>query len=406
VNRPALPDRPAPLDRLARLIAFAARTHAPHQAALLRIGLGGVAAAFLLREWPHRRLLYGDRSPWAPDMAAQVVAEDHRFSVLLWSGGHWWFELVYHGAIVAAVLLTLGWRTRGTSVAFLVAVVSFDSRNPYLGDAGDNALRVMAVYLAFTRCGAVWSLDAHRRARARRQRRPAYDRAGVTLWQALGVLLLWVSDGFPHTAWAAVLWAFWAAHGLWYAAQRWPRGRQVRDLLDAATAMLHNCAMLVIAAQVCLIYATAGWYKVQGTLWQEGSGLYYALNLDYFMPWPALAGLLTHSMLVVFSLSYGTVFAQVTFPFLLGYRRLKNALLAVLMLEHLAIAVVLGIPFLSAMMIVSDAVFLPTSFLLSLGTRRPPRRGAGQPAVAGAPGQRYRTRRPGVRFPQAAGRAR
>ena len=132
--------------------------------------------------------------------------------------------------------------------------------------------------------------------------------------------------------------------------------------------MLHNSAMLVIATQVCFIYGTAGWYKVQGDLWQEGSGLYYALHLDYFMPWPALAGLLTHSMLAVYLLSYGTVIVQVAFPFLLGYRRLKNALLAAMMLEHLAIAVILGIPFLSAMMIVSDAVFLPTSFLLLLGT--------------------------------------
>lgn len=365
------------MNRLARLITFAARTRAPYQAALFRIGLGAIAAAFLLREWPHRRLLYGDRSPWSAEMAARVVEEDHGFSVLLWSGGHWWFELVYHGAIVAAVLLMLGWRTRGTSVVFLVAVLSIESRNTYLGDAGDNALRVMAVYLAFTRCGAVWSLDAHRRARARRQRRPAYDKAGVALWQALGVVLLWVSDGFPHTVWAAVLWAFWAAHGLWYAAHRWSWGHPARELLDAATAMLHNCAMLVIAVQVCLIYATAGWYKVQGSLWQEGSALYYALHLDYFMPWPTLADLLTHSMLAVFSLSYGTVITQVAFPFLLGYRRLKNVLLAVMMLEHLAIAVVLGIPFLSAMMIVSDAVFLPTSFLLLLGahcarwTRRP-----------------------------------
>lgn len=361
-------DRLSPLDRLTRLITFAARTHASYQAALFRIGLGGIAAAFLLREWPHRRLLYGDRSPWSPEMAARVVEEEHRFSVLLWSGGHWWFELVYHGAIVASVLLMLGWRTRATSVVFLVAVLSIESRNIYLGDAGDNALRVMALYLAFTRCGAVWSLDARRRARARRQGEAVDDRAGVAMWQALGVLLLWVSDGFPHTAWAAVLWAFWAAYGVWYAAHRWAWGYRARDLLDAATAMLHNCAMLVIAVQVCLIYGTAGWYKIQGALWQEGSGLHYALHLDYFAPWPALAGLLAHSMLVVYLLSYGTVIVQAAFPFLLGYRRLKSVLLAALMLEHLAIGVVLGIPFLSAMMIVSDAVFLPTSFLLLLGT--------------------------------------
>lgn len=48
--------------------------------------------------------------------------------------------------------------------------------------------------------------------------------------------------------------------------------------MDAAASMVHNAAMLTIAAQVCLIYATAGWYKVQGSRWQEGSALHYALN--------------------------------------------------------------------------------------------------------------------------------
>ncbi len=28
------------------------------------------------------------------------------------------------------------------------------------------------------------------------------------------------------------------------------------------------------------------WYKIQGTRWQDGTALYYPLNLDYFTPWP------------------------------------------------------------------------------------------------------------------------
>lgn len=41
----------------------------------------------------------------------------------------------------------------------------------------------------------------------------------------------------------------------------------------------------MIMAEVCLIYATAGWYKIQGSRWQDGTALYYPLGLDYFTPW-------------------------------------------------------------------------------------------------------------------------
>ncbi|WP_159311521.1 hypothetical protein [Streptomyces fradiae] len=125
--------------------------------------------------------------------------------------------------------------------------------------------------------------------------------------------------------------------------------------------------MVVIGAQVCLIYATAGWYKIQGTRWQEGSALYYALHLDYFAPWPWLSAALAGNALLVLALTYLTVAVQVAFPFTLANRRLKNALLAVMIAEHAGIAVLLGIPFLSLVMIVCDLVFLPTSFLTRLG---------------------------------------
>ncbi len=133
--------------------------------------------------------------------------------------------------------------------------------------------------------------------------------------------------------------------------------------------MVHNCAMLVIAVEVVLIYATAGWYKVQGTRWQDGTALYYPLHLDYFTPWPGLSALVGSALLPVFLISYGTVIVQVAFPFTLLNRRVKNVLLAVMMLEHTGIAVLLGLPVFSLAMIAADAVFLPTGALLWLAAR-------------------------------------
>lgn len=138
-------------------------------------------------------------------------------------------------------------------------------------------------------------------------------------------------------------------------------------LLDVVTNVIHNGALFVIASEACLIYATAGWYKIQGSRWQDGTAVYYPLHLDYFSPWPALADLLAGSGTMVMLVTYGTVIVQVAFPFTLFNRRVKNVLLALMMTEHAVIAVLLGLPFFSLAMIATDAVFLPTSFLRRLG---------------------------------------
>jgi len=302
--------------------AFTERTVGPYQAAVLRIGIGLAWGGFLLREWPNRRVLYGDRSPWSAELADRLLADTHAFTALSWSSSRWWFEAVYLLAVAAAVLLVLGWRTRATSVLFALTVLSLQNRNVLVGDGGDNVVHLMALYLVLTRCGRVWSLDA---------RRPRRE---------------------PRGEWGAVR--------------------------DALATMVHNCAMLVIAVQVVLIYSTAGWYKVQGSRWQDGTAVHYPLHLDYFTPWPWLSALLGASLLVTFLLSYGTVLAQVAFPFTLANRRLKNVLLALVMAEHLAIALTLGLPFFSLAMIAADAVFLPTAALLWVE-----RRVTGRPQISG-----------------------
>jgi len=347
----------------------------PYQAAVLRIGFALVFAAFLLREWPHRLVLYGPRSAWSGPMERQFLVSDHAFTLLAWSDSRLWFELVYALAIAVSLALALGWRTRAMSVLFMVAVLSVQNRAVLVGDGGDNVLHIMAIYLAFTRCGQVWSLDSRRRARREPDAPGATaDRPGMLLWALLGAaLLLAQCTGFATpgmltaSGWGTVLWAFWALAAVRRLAAR--RSAVLDDLLDRLGNLLHGCALLVIAAETCLIYATAGWYKVQGDLWQHGTALYYPLHLGYFMPWPALSQALAAHPVPVFLLSYGTVVVQVGFPFLVFHRRIKNLLLVLLVLEHLGIAVLLGLPFFSAAMVAADLVFLPTWLLLRLDAR-------------------------------------
>ncbi|MFG3095076.1 HTTM domain-containing protein [Streptomyces sp. NPDC048202] len=346
----------------------------PYQSAVIRIGFAGTWLLFLLREFPHRRELYGPAGPWSWNLAHQLIAENHAFTVLMWSDGQLWFEVCYLLAVLASAALLVGWRTRTAAVLFMVGVLSLQNRSVFMGDGGDNVLHLMSLYLVFTRCGQVWSLDARRAgraeaARAREERVPA-DRVGPVLWVVSGVVLVTAALTGRFTGdWLvpALLWTAWAGLGLWWAAGRWGRSPQLRMLLDVLANVVHNAALAVIMAEACLIYATAGWYKIQGSRWQDGTAVYYPLHLDYFSPWPALADLMSASGVIMMIATYGTVIVQVAFPFTLFNRRVKNVLLVLMMTEHAVIAVVLGLPFFSLAMITADAVFLPTAFLLLLG---------------------------------------
>jgi hypothetical protein len=347
----------------------------PYQTAVIRIGFAATWLLFLLREFPHRQEMYGPDGPWKWDLAQRLVADNHAFTILMWSDSQVWFETVYALAVLSALLLLMGWRTRTMSVLFMVGVLSLQNRSIFMGDGGDNVIHLMAIYLVFTRCGQVWSLDARRarlareaRARGDLPRAGAQDRVGLVLWAALGLLLgAATGAGRLSPGWLAIFWGLWAVQALWWAVGRLARAAEPRILLDVIANAVHNAALLVIMAEACLIYATAGWYKIQGSRWQDGTAVYYPLHLDYFSPWPALSDLLASHGTMVMLVTYGTVAVQVAFPFTLINRRVKNVLLAAMMTEHAVIAVVLGLPFFSLAMIAADAVFLPTSFLRRLG---------------------------------------
>ncbi|MEU6893043.1 HTTM domain-containing protein [Streptomyces sp. NPDC046557] len=328
------------LDRMGVLVALLIeRPVSLYGAAVLRIGYGLLYLVFLLREFPHRDEIWGPGSPWTPALARQLFDQTGWVSILTLSDSRAYFECCYAAAVLTSVLFMLGWRTRVVSVLFAVIVASFHARAVFMTDGGDNLFLLMAVYLVFTACGRRWSLDA------RRKSRPAADGGR----------------------------------------QR----RRFREFGRTASTVLHNCGMFVIAAQVCFLYGSAGLYKVQGGSWGNGTALHYVLNLDLFRPWPALSLLLDEHPVAVAVAGYLTVLLQVAFPFVL-FGRLKYPVLIMLVGLHLGIAVLLGLPIFSGVMVVADAVFLPDRFYRSLGclcsrSSRPPGFGKGRAAVRGEP---------------------
>ncbi|MER6127385.1 HTTM domain-containing protein [Streptomyces sp. NPDC001795] len=368
----------------------------PYQAAIVRIGFALTFGLYLIREWPHRLVLYGPANPWGFGLARRLIDENGAFSMLVWTRSELWFELVYNGTIVVSLLLFLGWHTRTMSLLFMAGVLSLMNSSVLLGDGGDTLIHLVASYLVLTRCGQVWSLDARRRERAAVLGRAGGDRVGVALWVFFGLALaIGQMTGFAQLlwGWALFFWGMWIVHALWFLAERRPLS-QLRATSDVIANLVHNAGMLVIAAQVCILYTTAGWYKIQGARWQDGTAVHYPLHLHYFEPWAPLSRALDSNSTMLTAITYGTVIVQVAFPFTLLNRRVKNVLLPIMMAEHASIAVICGLPFFSMAMVFADAIFLPTGFLRWVGSNvvaardrmigRVRRRGAPQTETAGA----------------------
>jgi hypothetical protein len=64
--------------------------------------------------------------------------------------------------LVSAVALTLGWHSRMAALAVFVLIHSFQQRSPFVFNSGDGLIRVLAVVLVFSSCGAALSLDRRR----------------------------------------------------------------------------------------------------------------------------------------------------------------------------------------------------------------------------------------------------
>lgn len=73
---------------------------------------------------------------------------------------------LYGVLVAAAVCVAIGYRTRLATVVVLVAMLSFQRRNPFLFNGGDMLLRIVGLYLALAPAGAALSVDRWRRHRA------------------------------------------------------------------------------------------------------------------------------------------------------------------------------------------------------------------------------------------------
>lgn len=165
--------------------------------ALVRIALGLVVFTWTLS-------LAGDLFPFFGRHGIQPAPPrpPGSWSVLEVANGDVALGAVYASLLMAAVALTIGFHSRLASVVVFVGLLSFTRQSPYVFNAGDHLMRVLAFYVMLAPVGASLSVDRWR--------------AQHSLWEfparapwALRLIQLQLSVVYLAAAWAKARGVMW-----------------------------------------------------------------------------------------------------------------------------------------------------------------------------------------------------
>ncbi|MGI8904597.1 MAG: HTTM domain-containing protein [Solirubrobacteraceae bacterium] len=240
-------------------------------------------------------------------------------------------QLLFVVLLIASIALIAGYHTRIAALVVFVGILSFERRNFYVFNTGDGLLKVLAFYLMLAPAGASLSLDRWRSARER-------------FWE------------FPARA---------------------------------------PCALRLMQIQLSVLYISGLWVKVQGTTWNNGTAVGYAMRISDVTRLP-LPPFLLHSGLMSNLMTYGTLAIEASVPILVWNRRLRPwAILAGVCL-HVGIGWSIRVGFFTGAMLTLYLSFLDPAWaqsrLLGLRDRWQQRSGAGaRPGARGREAAPQRT---------------
>ncbi|MDV8004837.1 HTTM domain-containing protein [Rhodococcus sp. IEGM 1318] len=287
---------------------------------LLRIAYGVCFLIILASNAPQWKTLWGSDSIYS---FHEMVTDQNRARSLnlfmAFNSDSWVIFLLILSAVVGFSFM-IGFRTRISTILLFLLCWSLTARNPFISDGGDNLMAIVLLLLCFAKTADWMSVDNLLKSRRTANGNPERKNGSLSKFESFSVIL-------GNLAWMALL------------------------------------------VQVCILYTTSGLAKVQGTLWQDGTAVYYILRTAEFSTWPALSDLIIGNGYLTTTASYMTVLVQVFFPFLIFNRHLKVPTIAVLVGMHAGIGIFMGLPVFALVMIGTEMIFLPDSFWRKLQSR-------------------------------------
>ncbi|MGP4993215.1 HTTM domain-containing protein [Glutamicibacter ardleyensis] len=299
-------NKDVPADFLAWIYRwFVNERQASYGLAVMRIASGIFILGWLLINAPIASKIWGPGSEYLEPYRS-VLGYKWPLDILR-DSGLGFFIAWYIVSILLAVAFIVGWKTRIVTPLFFIFYTAINAQNTPISDGGNYFIRIMLIYLIFADLSKRWSLDA------------------------------WLNKR---------------------------KGKTKREF--EAVTVLHNLALCLVVAQLCIVYFEAGLYKVQGKLWQNGTAMYYPINSEAYGVFPWLSELLSSNSWIVALITYITVIAQIAFPFMLFHKISRRIALIAILGMHIGIAVVMGLPFFSGIMASADAVLVSSATWITI----------------------------------------
>ena len=226
-------------------------------------------------------------------------------------------EALFWVFLAAAVLLTIGFFTRISSVIVFLCLTSIHQRNLYIIHSGDTFVRVAGFFLMFAPAGAALSVDRWMRVRSGKE------------------------------------------------------GPEIRPRAPWAQRM--------IQFEMALVYFVTFCWKSSGAAWVNGTAMYYITKLDEFQRFP-VPSWMQHPMLLKLE-TWASLAIEFSLGVLVWFRELRYIVLAIGVVFHLIIEYSLNVPLFQWEIMSAYVLFIDADDLICawrrVQSKRPARTGRG-----------------------------
>jgi len=271
----------------------------PTAIALYRILFGILVLADIALLWPDLMVWYGEKGAVTLETALRT-AQGTRLNLFpLLPPGDLWVQLFFAVVVLFAFFLTIGLFTRVSSVIVFVGLISIHHRNLFIINSGDGLLRITGFLLMFAPCGAAISVD---------------------------------------------------------------RMRRIRKGIQSPEPTLHSpWAQRLIQIQLAIAYFSTFYWKTQGSMWIDGTALYYVSRLSEFQRFPV--PFLFENLWLIKLATWFTLLAEFALGVLVWIKEFRYYVLAAGVLLHLGIEWSMNIPLFEWIFIAAYITFIEPAHL-------------------------------------------
>ena len=136
---------------------------------------------------------------------------------------------------------------------------------------------------------------------------------------------------------------------------------KANEIISESDRALHNAGVTALKIQICLVYFISGLAKLMDSDWQNGLALSQTfLVQDFSLPF--YYNHIQNGGIVLKITNYVIIAYQLMFPVLIWIKKFEKPLLAFGILQHLFIALFMGLPSFGFIMIIAYSIFYAPVF--------------------------------------------